>query len=73
MLGDNDVAMTIGRPSSKLLSVASILDKKYSSDQATPPTCPQVHMFRFSIPDILSSVFSEVDSGTRPEKIVGSS
>ena len=30
------------------------------------------HIFRFPIPDILSSMSSEVDSGTKPKKIVGS-
>ena len=30
------------------------------------------HIFRFPIPDILSSTSYEVDSGTKPKKIVGS-
>lgn len=30
------------------------------------------HIFRFPIPDILSSMSYEVDSGPKPKKIVGS-
>lgn len=66
--------MIIGRlSSSKLLFAASVLDKEHSSGPANLPTYPQAHVFRFSIPDILFSMFSEVDSGTKPEEIVGSS